>query len=209
MKILAIIAVVAVVMIALISTLKKSMVKKLIHYLEESEFESFYKDIDSTKTKLLLPKMSILDMKLNAEIVQQNENNIDALFDEICSLPLTPSQKEHYYMKAFNYYVSLSDKKHTKKYIHLINELPNERMKLEANRVYNIYILKNDKDLRSLLVELKDMDDEQKGVNEYLISLIYKNKNDMENAKKYEELSKQHFALVDEKTAEKVKGSQS
>lgn len=209
MKILAIIAVAAVVMIALISTLKKSMVKKLIHYLEESEFESFYKDIDSTKTKLLLPKMSILDMKLNAEIVQQNKNNIDALFDEICSLPLTPSQKEHYYMKAFNYYVSLSDKKHTKKYIHLINELPNERMKLEANRVYNIYILKNDKDLRSLLVELKDMDDEQKGVNEYLISLIYKNKNDMENAKKYEELSKQHFALVDEKTAEKVKGSQS
>lgn len=209
MKILAIIAVVAVVMIALISTLKKSMVKKLIHYLEESEFESFYKDIDSTKTKLLLPKMSILDMKLNAEIVQQNKNNIDALFDEICSLPLTPSQKEHYYMKAFNYYVSLFDKKHTKKYIHLINELPNERMKLEANRVYNIYILKNDKDLRSLLVELKDMDDEQKGVNEYLISLIYKNKNDMENAKKYEELSKQHFALVDEKTAEKVKGSQS
>lgn len=209
MKILAIIAVVAVVMIALISTLKKSMVKKLIHYLEESEFESFYKDIDSTKTKLLLPKMSILDMKLNAEIVQQNKNNIDALFDEICSLPLTPSQKEHYYMKAFNYYVSLSDKKHTKKYIHLINELPNERMKLEANRVYNIYILKNDKDLRSLLVELKDMDDEQKGVNEYLISLIYKNKNDMENAKKYEELSKQHFTLVDEKTAEKVKGSQS
>ena len=209
MKILAIIAVVAVVMIALISTLKKSMVKKLIHYLEESEFESFYKDIDSTKTKLLLPKMSILDMKLNAEIVQQNKNNIDALFDEICSLPLTPSQKEHYYMKAFNYYVSLSDKKHTKKYIHLINELPNERMKLEANRVYNIYILKNDKDLRSLLVELKDMDDEQKGDNEYLISLIYKNKNDMENAKKYEELSKQHFALVDEKTAEKVKGSQS
>ena len=209
MKILAIIAVVAVVMIALISTLKKSMVKKLIHYLEESEFESFYKDIDSTKTKLLLPKMSILDMKLNAEIVQQNKNNIDALFDEICSLPLTPSQKEHYYMKAFNYYVSLSDKKHTKKYIHLINELPNERMKLEANRVHNIYILKNDKDLRSLLVELKDMDDEQKGVNEYLISLIYKNKNDMENAKKYEELSKQHFALVDEKTAEKVKGSQS
>ena len=172
MKILALIAVVAVVMIALISTLKKSMVKKLIHYLEESEFESFYKDIDSTKTKLLLPKMSILDMKLNAEIVQQNKNNIDALFDEICSLPLTPSQKEHYYMKAFNYYVSLSDKKHTKKYIHLINELPNERMKLEANRVYNIYILKNDKDLRSLLVELKDMDDEQKGVNEYLISLI-------------------------------------
>ena len=77
MKILAIIAVVAVVMIALISTLKKSMVKKLIHYLEESEFESFYKDIDSTKTKLLLPKMSILDMKLNAEIVQQNKNNID------------------------------------------------------------------------------------------------------------------------------------
>ena len=49
------------------------------------------------------------------------------------------------------------------------------------------------------------MEDRQKGVNEYLISIIYKNKHDLENAKKYEELSKKHFALVDAETAEKYK----
>ncbi|MGM9946947.1 hypothetical protein [Floccifex sp.] len=205
MKIIAIIVVVAIVMYAIISTLKKSTYKQLVSYLENGNFASFEKEIETTKVKTLLTKMSILDMKLNAAIVQQNKAQTSQLFEEIISLPLTPSQKEHYYMKAFNYYVGLLDKRNTKKYLDLIQKLNNDRMKLEANRVYNIYILKNDKDLRPLLKELEELEDEQKGVNEFLISLIYKNKKDMENAKKYEELSQKHFALVDEKTAQKYK----
>ena len=109
-------------------------------------------------------------------------------------MPLTTSQKENYYMKAFNFFIGLKDKKNSKKYLDLINELPNDRMKAEANRVYNIYILKNDKYLKELLEELEN-----------IISIIYKNKHDLENAKKYEELSKKHFALVDAETAEKYK----
>ncbi|MDD7282153.1 hypothetical protein [Floccifex sp.] len=202
-KTIAIIIVVAIVMMFLISTLKKSTYKRLVNYLENGDFTSFYKEIDSKKVKMLLNNLNIIDMKLNAAIVQQNKQETNRLFDEVIKLPLTPSQKEHYYMKAFNYYVGLMEKKKAKKYIDLINTTSNERMKLEANRVYNIYILKNDKDLRSLLLELKDLEDSQKGVNEYLISLIYKNKGDLENAAKYEELSKEHFALVDEQTAKK------
>lgn len=202
-KTIAIIIVVAIVMMFLISTLKKSTYKRLVNYLENGDFTSFYKEIDSKKVKMLLNNLNIIDMKLNAAIVQQNKQETNRLFDEVIKLPLTSSQKEHYYMKAFNYYVGLMEKKKAKKYIDLINTTSNERMKLEANRVYNIYILKNDKDLRSLLLELKDLEDSQKGVNEYLISLIYKNKGDLENAAKYEELSKEHFALVDEQTAKK------
>ena len=111
-------------------------------------------------------------------------------------------------MKAFNFYVGLEDARNSKKYLSLINELPNERMKFEANRVYNIFILKNDKDLKDLLEEVENMEDREKGVNEYLISVIYKNKKDRENQKKYAELSRQHFALVDADTAEKIEKEQ-
>ena len=78
-------------------------------------------------------------------------------------------------------------------------------MKVEAKRVYNIYVLKNDDDLKDLLEEINDQEDYQKGVNEFLVSLIYQNKGDKENAKKYEDLSKEHLAMVDELTAQNLK----
>ena len=168
MRTIAIIIVVALVMFTIINTLKTRTYKNLVSYLQQGKIKEFNQKIDSRSVKLLFPKSSLLDLKFNAAIVEQ-------------------------------------DKKNSKKYLDLINELPNDRMKAEANRVYNIYILKNDKYLKELLEELENMEDRQKGVNEYLISIIYKNKHDLENAKKYEELSKKHFALVDAETAEKYK----
>lgn len=203
MKIIAIVVVVAVVMFFVINTLKTTTYRRLVGYLESGNYDTFHKQIDSKKIKLLFPKSSILDLKLNASLVQQNKKESIHYLEELCSMPLTISQKEMYYMKAFNFFVGINDKKNCKKYLDLINSLPNEQMKAEVNKVYSIYILKNDKYLDELLEELENMEDDQKGVNEYLISIIYKNKKDFEKANEYEELSKKHFALVDEKTSKK------
>lgn len=205
MKVAAIIIVVAIGMYVIIGNLKKATYKKLVTYLQEGQLEEFYQEIDSQQVKFLFPKTSILDMKLNASIMSQDKIQTIKYLEEICSQPLTNSQKEIYFMKAFNFFVGVKDKKNSRRYLEKINLLPNERLKQEANRVYNIYILKNDKYLDELVEELEEMKDEQKGVNEFLISIIYKNKNDIENAEKYEKLSKKHFALVDEQTAKKYK----
>lgn len=203
MKILAVIVVMVIIMYTLIGTMKRSTYKKLVTYLQKGEIEQFNNEIDSRKIKLLFPKISILDMKLNASILEQDKLQTISYLEQICSLPLTNSQKEIYYMKAFNFFIGIKDKSNSRRFLEKINLLPNEQIKLEANRVYNIYIKKNDKDLSALLEELEDMEDEQKGVHEFLISLIYKNKKDFENAEKYEKLSKEHFALIDERTAQK------
>lgn len=205
MRTIAIIIVVALVMFTIINTLKTRTYKNLVSYLQQGKIKEFNQKIDSRSVKLLFPKSSLLDLKFNAAIVEQDKKAAIKYLEELCEMPLTTSQKETYYMKAFNFFIGLKDKKNSKKHLDLINELPNDRMKAEANRVYNIYILKNDKYLKELLEELENMEDRQKGVNEYLISIIYKNKHDLENAKKYEELSKKHFALVDAETAEKYK----
>lgn len=205
MRTIAIIIVVALVMFTIINTLKTRTYKNLVSYLQQGKIKEFNQKIDSRSVKLLFPKSSLLDLKFNAAIVEQDKKAAIKYLEELCEMHLTTSQKENYYMKAFNFFIGLKDKKNSKKYLDLINELPNDRMKAEANRVYNIYILKNDKYLKELLEELENMEDRQKGVNEYLISIIYKNKHDLENAKKYEELSKKHFALVDAETAEKYK----
>lgn len=204
MKAIAVAVVVALVMFTVVNTLKTTMYRKMVGYLESGDYTSFYNEINKKSTKFLFPKSSILDLKLNAALVQKKKKESTQLLEEICAMPLTISQKETYYMKAFNFFVGINDEKNCKKYLNLINELPNDRMKYEANRVYNIFILKNDKYLKDLLDELDTMEDREKGVNEYLISIIYKNKKDTENQKKYEELSKQHFAIVDAETSEKI-----
>lgn len=204
MKAIAVAVVVALVMFTVVNTLKTTMYRKMVGYLENGDYSTFYNEIDKKSTKFLFPKSSILDLKLNAALVQKKKKESTQLLEEICAMPLTISQKETYYMKAFNFFVGINDEKNCKKYLNLINELSNDRIKYEANRVYNIFILKNDKYLKDLLDELETMEDREKGVNEYLISVIYKNKKDTENQKKYEDLSKKHFAIVDAETSEKI-----
>lgn len=205
MKAIAVAVVVALVMFTVVNTLKTTMYRRLVGYLEKADYDHFYEEIDRKSTKFLFPKSAILDLKLNAAIIQEKKKETTAILDQLCSMPLTNSQKENYYMKAFNFYAGYEDEKNCRKYLKLINELPNDRIRYEANRVFNIFILKNDKDLSELLEELDGMEDRERGVNEYLISVIYKNRNDTANQKKYEELSKEHFALVDEETAKKLK----
>lgn len=204
MKAIAVAVVVALVMFTVVNTLKTTMYRKMVGYLENGDYSTFYNEIDKKSTKFLFPKSSILDLKLNAALVQKKKKESTQLLEEICAMPLTVSQKETYYMKAFNFFVGINDEKNCKKYLNLINELPNDRIKYEAERVYNIFILKNDKYLKDLLDELETMEDREKGVSEYLISVIYKNKKDTENQKKYEDLSKKHFAIVDAETSEKI-----
>ena len=155
MRTIAIIIVVALVMFTIINTLKTRTYKNLVSYLQQGKIKEFNQKIDSRSVKLLFPKSSLLDLKFNAAIVEQDKKAAIKYLEELCEMPLTTSQKENYYMKAFNFFIGLKDKKNSKKYLDLINELPNDRMKAEANRVYNIYILKNDKYLKELLEELE------------------------------------------------------
>ena len=54
-----------------------------------------------------------------------------------------------------------------------------------------------------MLDELEYIDPQNRGVNEFLISLMYKNKNDKENAAKYEKLSREHLKQFDEMNKQK------
>ncbi|MEY8257733.1 hypothetical protein AAK706_08375 [Erysipelotrichaceae bacterium 66-17] len=203
-KTIAVAVVAALIMFTIINTLKTTLYRKMVSNLENGEYADFDEKINRKWTQFLFPKTSILDLKLNAALVQKKKKEAIRLLDELCSLPLVLSQKENYYMKAFNFFVGINDEKNSGRYLKKINELPNDRIKLEANRVYNIFILKNDKDLGDLLQELEGFEEDEKGINEYLISVIYTNKKDLVNAKKFEELSRKHFASVDEKTARKL-----
>ena len=67
---------------------------------------------------------------------------------------------------------------------------------------YNIF---HDKYLDFLLEETEKLDDIYKGVNEFLISMMYKNKGDDTLSQKYNELSKKHMKLLDKHITDNTK----
>ena len=71
---------------------------------------------------------------------------------------------------------------------HLIDPLKNAESDLYADS----------EGLDEMIEELEYIEPVNRGVNEFLISLMYKNKNDKENALKYEKLSKEHLKQFDE-----------
>ena len=56
-----------------------------------------------------------------------------------------------------------------------------------------------------MLNEIEYMEPSKAGVHEYLISLMYANKGDAANAKKYKKLSEEHLQQLDEEIKEKHK----
>ncbi|MCF0106602.1 MAG: hypothetical protein HUJ53_07560 [Holdemanella sp.] len=182
-----------IVIVFLLKMVRKLLYNKLIALLQDGEFETFYKKTDTVLYRLLISKIDLLFLKLKASFLEQNKKRILLYLNEIEPLLITNMQKEKVYIDAFNYFISIEDKNNSKKYLNKINELDNPRMKIEVNRVYNIYIRKSDEDLKNLLEECMELEEENRAVHEYLISIIYKNKNDRKNQQKYEDLSRLHM----------------
>ncbi|MFV0382017.1 MAG: hypothetical protein ACK5KR_07355 [Breznakia sp.] len=181
--------------IVFIEVSKRMRLKKIIHLLQSRQFEEFFELCDAKFTKFLFPIYNIEYMKLNAYILQENLKNIEAQFKKLLAFRMNKKQKEDMYMKAFNYYVGNEDAKNAKKMLTLIKKLDNDQIKHEASVMYDIFILKNDAHLQSMLADLKDLPDAVKGVSEYLISVQYANIKDKKNADKYLKLSKKHMDM--------------
>lgn len=204
MKFVIIAVVTAVVLYFAVTLIKRSLYTSLAILLQQQNYAEFEKKADSFLARTFIPKASLLDLKLNAAVLQNSKKKTEKIFEQLFALKLTPASRDKLLMKAFNYYLGLDDEKMCKKYLKQINESRNGAMILEATRAYNVYIAKNDKDLKDLLEELEDMPEESRGVHEFLISKIYENRGERDNAGKYRKLAKQHFAAADKRVLDKA-----
>ena len=86
MRTIAIIIVVALVMFTIINTLKTRTYKNLVSYLQQGKIKEFNQKIDSRSVKLLFPKSSLLDLKFNAAIVEQDKKAAIKYLEELCEM---------------------------------------------------------------------------------------------------------------------------
>ena len=190
-----VIAIILTIVMFLVSkSLRNKKQNLMITYLQTGKFEQFETLCESFLVKMLFPRYNIEYLKLNAYILEGDEQKTKEQFDSLLSVKKSKVQTEDITMKAFNYYVGLEDKEKCTELLESIKTFTNERMVQEATIMYDIFILKQGNHIEEVLKMMEGMPEAQRGVNEYLLSVQYANIGDEENAKKYEKLSKKHLS---------------
>lgn len=179
--------------------LKKKRMTKLVSLIQTGKLDEFMVLIDSKSTRFLFPGYNVEYLKLNAVIIEGNKRKINDQFDKMLEYRLGKKQDEDLTMKAFNYYLGLEDKHRTKNLLERMQKFNNVRLKEEAQIMYDIFIAKESKYIEQMLEQLKDQNEEQASITEYLLSIQYANAKDKVKAKEYEELYKKHTEMAQKK----------
>ncbi len=174
--------------------IKRLIYSKLVRSItyNQSEYEKLKNKIS---TKLFISRFTILFLDLNLAIIQNNVGRVNTLMKEIKHFNPSDNKAKIIYSMLFNYYLNTKHYKEAKECYEIIKNFKDEQLVKETDRMYNIFILKNDKYLNEMLSELEDIEEKNRFPHEYLISMMYKNINNHEMAKKYEDLAKKHLEM--------------
>lgn len=191
---LGIVIVVLVAYLIITKMMKKKIFAQIISAVQNQDMDEVERITKKASTRYLIPPFNLEYLKLNAYILEGNKRKINDQFDLLIkNMRKNKAQTEDVTMKAFNYYVGMEDKHRTKELLEKIDTFTNVRMQEEAHMMYDIFIQKGFNYIEQMEEDLKNMNDAQKAINEYLLSVQYANKGDKEKAKEYEDLSRKHM----------------
>lgn len=185
-----IIVFVAVLISFVLQFLRNSKQKQFMYLLQNNEFDTLYKKIDSFYTKSIFPEYNREYVRLNALIMQDRKEEIDATFDKLIPMAKDKNAKIDILDKAFEYYVYDENQEKCDQIIKEIEKLDDEKMLKYANMIYDIMILKKSNHIKELEKDFDKQPVMQRAINAYLLSVQYKNKGNEEKAQYYENVSK-------------------
>ena len=183
----------AITVAVIINVLKKNQYIKILNCIQLRDHKGFENLCENRFTKFLFPEMYLDSLRLDEAMIRNNKSDVESCLERLTIAKLSEKDKEKVYSQAFNYYLSCGDEKNCREWLNRIEGLQNERLIQETRRTFDIYIEKGYKYLDEMLQETSEMEPSKAYVNEYLISLMYRNRNDKINAGKYEALAKQHL----------------
>lgn len=172
--------------------------KLLVSVLQNKEYEKLDYLLDTKITKFFFAPSSLEFLRLNSAIMRNDKELIRQSFNNFENHKLNREQEEEVYSRGFNFFISEKDYDTAKKYLDKINTLDNEKLKREADCMYDVYALKGHKYLVDLLKETDGLEDKYKGMNEYIISLMYQNMGEKDKSEEYLKQSKKHMKMLDE-----------
>ena len=197
-KIIGLAVAAAILMALIVAVLKKKRHGRILEAIRAKDHGSFDELCSDPLTKFLFPEMHIDSLRLDEAIIRNDRAEISFCLARLLKARLSEKDKERIYARAYNYYLSVFDARKCREWYERIQKLHYQSLIRECSRTYDIYIEKGDQYLEEMLEELKDTEPSKAGANEYLISLMYRNRNDKVNEKKYRELAEKHLKELDD-----------
>ena len=155
---------------------------ELTSALMKGEFDRFDELINSRKTRRLIPFFNIDFMKLNAAMMRNDAKTTEELLQRFEKLRLNRTQKEAVGMKAFYYYLSLSDKDKARHWYQALKEGRDNQPWLQLDRIADTYVEGGYRYLDEALQQIRDNEDPMVLA---MIADMYANMGDEENHQRY------------------------
>ena len=95
---------------------RDTYVEKLLILLKENNYSEFYAFVDSEELESILPKFNRMYLKLNASIMEHDDQKVDENIKILEKINMRDNQKEEFYLKVFSYYCDKTDKNGALKY---------------------------------------------------------------------------------------------
>lgn len=172
--------------------LKNYKFKQLLNCIKNQDVSRFSQIANSRLTKLLFPPYNIEYLKLNAFLLEGNEQEIDHQFTKMLDFNLGKTQRCDLLLKAYDYYLSKRNKKQCKSILKDIKSLEEKELYQDALKCYLIIFEKSTKYVDEMESQLHSIDDKKKSYLEYLLSIQYENLGNSNKSNFYKEQSLLH-----------------
>ena len=179
-----------------LKVLKERRMQRLLACIRQKDTERFLNLAQSRFTRFLFPPYNIEYLKLNAYLMEEDTEKIDAQFDKMLQFHLSKEQDQDLTMKAFNYYLGAENRKKTRELLTRIKGFEEKELTKEAQKLYDILIEKSTSYIADMEKQLADADEENKVFLEFLLYMQYKNANNTKKADVYHSLYQQHTSTA-------------
>ena len=170
-----------------------SNVDKLVQALAKNDMKTFDELSKDPNVIRSIPAYNYQVLMFNASLMRNDGVGADKAFDTVAKMKMTGEQAFSLCMRALFYYSTKADQERLAVCKEeLLSCAKDQETKDYVNQLYRIVVDKSTEDLDALVEKVNQSTTNDKYLDEYLISLMYGNLNDTENAKKYFELSQQH-----------------
>ena len=163
----------------------------LLKHLNNQDYDGFDKECETAEVQSFIPAYNLNFLKLNAALMRDDKQRIEDTIASFDSIKMNEAQRKALYEKCFYYYISTKNKEKAEHYYQML-------MTTKGNNdiysyFYDTYVLEGTKYLDEVLEKVDSLNAQQKIVFYTLIADMYRNANDKENAKKYDELLKKQI----------------
>ena len=188
MKTIGIVVVVVAVALAIyVEVQKRTTFAKLEAYLREGDLDNYLKVLDRPLTGMLYPKYNLLFMRLNATLALDDTEASARIIREMGSLKMTEEQALALAVKAFSFYVEVSDEPHAREVLAYLEAHGDPEMVRANRRTYEVFL----KGSYDYIDEMERALPQASGMDEALLcqmlSVSYENKGDEARAASYRE----------------------